>query len=180
MTFDLAAAKARLNIVDTSKDVEIQNALDISQGIVENYLDRKLDDAAEVETFYSVSNQTLQVRRFPITAVNSITEGVAAQVDLEKGIIYFRNALIAEAVEVDYQGGYAVLPPDLEEAMWQVFDYIWLKVDNPGGSVAAGAIDRITIPDVGTISYATNGDGVPEGPFTGVAYMLDSYRRLSC
>jgi hypothetical protein len=196
-SFDLAAAKAELGIVGTAQDAAIQRVLDAALGMVETYLDRKLFHARETVTFHEVSARKLWVDRYPIDTVYAI-DGNTPSVDLE---VHRRNGWLigpwgGRKVEVDYSGGYIVLPADLDYALWTVFHALWSSANqqtgNPGASasIAAGGLKSINITGVGSLTYdggsSGGGAGVGAGQsgFAGlmppqVISILDLYRRLS-
>lgn len=185
--YDLDCAKKRLGITDDTQDTEVQAALDAALDLVENYLDRKLERAESTETFYCHSGQTISLKRYPLVRIIDSSASYK-NVDMDTGLIYFGcgvggcNAGHAgqPGVTVHYEGGYAKLPPALLMALCHVFDQVMASMQG-GASVAAGAISRITIPDVGSITYASgsaSGSGA-SNPLSVAAYILDGYRRQS-
>ena len=81
-----------------------------------------------------------------------------------------------------YEAGYQDLPADLVIALWGIFDVIWAQMQG-GAAVAAGEIDSITIPDVGTIRYSNSTSGAKSGSSADSIYgvnfnLLDKYRRI--
>jgi hypothetical protein len=193
--FDLATAKTRLTITGTAQDALVQAALDAALDTVERYLNRKLMYAAEVASYYYTEGETLFLDRYPVEQVVSIsqTSGGAAisKYKLHKsfGTILFPGRVGSDQIDVSYAGGYRVLPADLEMALWSIFDGFWPTISGASGSsVAAGAIESITIPDVGTVRYNVSG-GASSGaaasgsgsPIYGAFYdILRLYRRELC
>jgi hypothetical protein len=198
--FDEATATARLDLTDPSKIALLQPALDAAQAIAERYCDRLFDEADETEEIIPVHLGAVQVKRYPIATVASITgahSGVIGEkhIDKQAGVIYLDGGAASHEVSVTYHGGYRALPPDLELALWMIFDGIWPQFNLPvtGGAATApgtmGAISSISIPDVGRISFDTgnsssSGAGTSGGAFgfipaTAVS-LLEPYRRKSC
>jgi len=197
--FDEATATARLDLTDPSKIALLQPALDAAQAIAERYCDRWFDEADETEEIIPVHLGAVQVKRYPIATVASITAahgGVIGEKHIDKpaGLIYLDGGIGSHDVSVTYHGGYATLPPDLELALWLIFDGIWPQFNLPvtGGAVTpggTGAIASVSIPDVGTIRFdngssassSAGGAGAAVGfiPATAVS-LLEPYRRKSC
>lgn len=200
MAFDLATAKAKLSITDNTQDVVLQASLDAALNLAEKYCDRLFMYATQRATFYHVDSERLQLRRFPVDQeIKFEPKGAKHHVHKIQGILILDSDRVHDEVHFDYSGGYKVLPPDLELALWQIFNSIW-QLNTSGGAgggstpVASGAISRITLQDVGSISYNTGGSsgsgaagngasriaesGSPV-PFTALS-ILDLYRLESC
>jgi Phage gp6-like head-tail connector protein len=198
--FDLATAKTRLGIADTSKDVLIGSVLNAAKSIAENYCDRKFDYAAETATFTHPQGNTLSLPRYPLNSIVSVTHGDNATPEATSAyhwiagtgqIVFDRYLATAHKITVSYTGGYNSLPDDLLIALWRIFDTLW--ADTPGGGAAVGgaaggqAINSITIPDVGTIRYESSGASGGSGA-GGVGGLIDNvtgallsfYRREKC
>jgi hypothetical protein len=162
MSFDLLAARNRLGIVGGNQDAEIILALDTAIAIVERYLDRKLQYTQEIAKFYNVSTQSLKIDRWPIYSVVSIkgaggVELTGYKVHHTNGLIEFASSVSAAELQVEYVAGFPTYPPELLLALWGVFDAAWPLVTNTGATatVAAGTIESVSIPDVGTVKFAT-------------------------
>ena len=196
--FDLAAAKARLGITDALKDTLIQIALDASLAVAESYCDRKFIWAKESAAFYDVYARRLQVKRYPITSVLHVksTNGTdyasdRYRIHKQHGYLLFNHYMLEREADVEYEGGYKVLPPDLLIALWGIFDVVWPSINGGTGAVstvAPGTISSISIPDVGTVSFAAGGQAAA-AKLTGSAsfsqygayfHLLDAYRDISC
>jgi hypothetical protein len=102
------------------------------------------------------------------------------------GTIELHRDTFIEEAQLDYAGGYQDYPGDLLLALWGMFDVVWPSVRGQA-SVSSGEIESVTIPDVGTVRFATgnsggssgsnSGDRGVYGPFVSV---LEFYRRLTC
>jgi hypothetical protein len=185
--FDLATAKARLGITGTAQDTLVQTAITTTLEIAERYCDRKFTYAAETVKFYHFLGETFFLPRYPVQDVISHT-GLPDQMKVHHrlGTVELHYAQFIEEAEFVYTGGYSVLPADLELALWGIFNGVWPSI-NGGSSVAVGAIDSITIPDVGTIRYNNSGSSASSSASAGNANVLgpyysilDTYRRVTC
>ena len=168
MSFDLPTAKQRLSlaVADTSKDVAIQAALSASLAIAEDYCKRRFSFATEVARFYHVASGYLFVSRYPINVVTSVVRSngqsdIKYKVNQSAGFLDLHGRYSDEEIQVTYSGGYRTLPPDLEYALWGIFDGVWSNMNN-AGAVSAGGVDKISLVGVGSISYDT-GSGASSG-----------------
>lgn len=165
--WDLVTAKSRLGITDNLQDALLQTTLDTALKIAESYCDRQFMYATQRATFYHVHGDSLQLRRFPIEQIISLTaknvQG-GGSMDTPKykahhiaGLILFHAGQILEEVQIDYSGGYRILPEDVELALWMIFDQVWAmnQSGGGGGGLAAGAVESVTLQDVGTVRFAT-------------------------
>jgi hypothetical protein len=172
MAFNLATAKDRLGIPadDTSRDAQITGALNVSLAMAEKYCDRRFAFVREVARFPLNNWPQLLVRRYPIVRVYALRlppNGQEAdvselQVHHEHGIVYMCGCggyRTTDAVELDYEGGFKVLPADLEFALWLVFDQVWSTTPGmglPAGSTSAdGAVRSFSIDGM-SIGYDTS------------------------
>jgi hypothetical protein len=190
MTYVLADAKVRLGILagDTTKDVDITNALNVALAVAENYCHRNFMFKAQTDTFYRNNTNVLQASRPPIATVVSLwRDGAlvdASQYDVHNsaGEILLRSVVVGSTYTLKYTGGYNPLPADLEMALWLVFDEVWAGMQG-GGVVGAGEISSITIPDVGTVRFSEGvQSGTPSGSASGMLSdpftILAFYRRM--
>lgn len=186
MTFDLTAARARVGLQpnDTTKDAALSASLAAALGLAERYCDRKFARQFEVaELVHFVGNEA-HIDRYPIVAVISVqSDGqaiTAFQVNKSAGRILFTSSLASLLLEVEYEGGYEVFPDDLEYALWLIFDSVWPSIS--GNAPAQSPISRITVPDVGSISFDTvaPSSGVGAAISEAAEAVLDLYRRSTC
>ena len=167
MAFDLPAARARIGLVagDTTRDAELTLAMNAALARAERYCNRNFARKREQREFLHFRGQLAQLHRFPIAIVYAIeVDGVVIAPSLyhihnEGGYILFDGWQIAHRLAIDYAGGFAQLPADLEIALWQLFD-LALAAATPSGANAAGRViesETHTVPDVGshTVRYAT-------------------------
>ncbi len=183
MTIDLATAYLRTGItVSPTEDIRLMGNINVTLAVVENYLDRKFLYDSEKDIFRHTHGRTLKLRRYPVDAVIKTSVSIGKhQVHYELGTIQLHGQRIIEQVEVEYTGGYKVLPADLEFALWAVFDQFNAQVAGSTG-LAAGAIESVTVSDVGTVRFA--GGATDSGSAGGVSAipemalsLLQPYRR---
>ena len=168
MSFDLETAKNRLNITDASKDDEIQLALDTALSVAENYCDRKfMFESSVVEDFIFKTNESFAVERYPIDKINS-SENESGQavtdnlytVDQDAGLVRFAKGYPNQSFTVNYDGGYKVLPLDVELSLWSIFDKIWaMTQSSTGGGVVVGGMESVAITGVGSVKYSSGSSG---------------------
>jgi hypothetical protein len=193
--FDLATAKTRLSITGTAQDVLLQLGIDSALAIVETYLDRKLAYAADTEKFYYRHGYEVMLHRYPldatvpVLATDTNSASIASstfKVNHLLGTLTFPGWSASDELTITYAGGFKVYPPDLLLALWGVFDAVWPSVSGAGGAatVAAGTIESVSIPDVGTVKFATGANaaaasaGAAGAGLIPAAYLsiLDRYR----
>ncbi len=199
MSFDVASAKTRLGLPsgDTTRDAIITGALNAALAIAENYCDRKFLFKHEVATFTHHNGGRLQLKRYPLQKVDSVTYGhttgqgaVTAQpLDRDKWHVHYDYGYLEkhngggnhhDIIEVAYSGGYKLLPADLELALWGIFDNVYASMTpaSAGGGVSAanmGGISSISLPDIGTISFGQGGATATAKTNFGNAMGLSNY-----
>ena len=187
MSFDLTGAKQRLSIavVDTSKDVEIQAALNASLAIAEAYCKRQFSFATEVAHYYHVESGYLFVPRYPINMVTSVVRSngqsdIKFKVNKSAGFLDLHGRYTDEELQVSYSGGYVTLPDDLVIALWAIFDGIWGTSQGSGGPTV-GVIESVSLTGVGTVRMSTGGSTVSSGSSGAIPAMataiLSNYKR---
>ena len=201
MAYDLATAKARLNITGATQDAALQACLDTALAIAEKYCDRQFMYAVDLASFYYPYQEGLQLTRFPLEQVTSVLGSngnsyLNFKMNKPTGQVLFAGAVGSDQIDVTYAGGYKTLPADLEMALFTVFENLWYAT--PGWGAPAGgsgvsttgsAIKSVAIPDVGTIQFDTSGSSgaaSTSGSFGGglipasAASLLDLYRLEQC
>lgn len=174
MAYDLAAAYLRTGIpTSPDADVLLQGELDVALAIVEQYLDRLLLFASGEVEVLMVHQPSIQVTRFPIADVASISNAPSTavgppvgspinhgvyEIHNDAGLILFTHPIVSRRVVVEYSGGYQDLPADLLLALWAVFDAVHAVNDPAGagsGGLQAGAVESVTLTGVGTVRFAS-------------------------
>ena len=173
MTWDLATAKIYLDLVgDPSKDTVIMQVMAETLRSVELVLGRGLLEAQQVETFYNVATGSVLLHRFPVIEVLTINGAAVPtgytdselQIDLPTGRVSGRLIYGCLKLDIDYNGGYTVLPTDLERAMWSAFLTLWGATDQDTGAPVIGAggatvvagsgdVSKVTLADFGSVSF---------------------------
>lgn len=183
MAFNLETARIKIGLtaVDTSKDLLLTMGLNAALAIAENYCDRYFIWKRDVARFLSPPGPRLQLKRYPITYVQSVGEAGEAPYDSSSYKVHHIHGYITRAhhhhnythrsdyhwyhgreIEVVFEGGYKIddLPADLELALWGIFDVVWLSLTSTStgavGTLPTGAIASINIPDVGSVSFTQN------------------------
>jgi hypothetical protein len=180
MGYTLAEAKIRLGIdpADTSQDADIEIAMNTALAMVEQYLNRQfLYAQEELEVIHSHGG-SIQVSRYPIDTVSRMSPMIRHQVHNEVGLIVFHRPTITDRVELEYTGGYKVLPADLEYGLWLAFDAIWADMSAPAGSGggsagAAGDVESVSLTGVGTVRFSSGASSGSSSNNSGVAALED-------
>lgn len=172
---------------DTSQDASITAAMETAIAMAEAYTDRKLQWALETETFTHIAGYSIQLRRYPINPIFSLTNNdnvsgtPSYHADEGKGIIYFDGRFFSHSLTVTYEGGYdpLTIPADLKWALLRMFDSL-LADQESGGSVGAGALKTAKIGDL-AITYDTGSGSATTDSFMGapVTSVLSKYKRFS-
>ena len=166
MTWDVATAKTVLGIAagDTSKDDAIQQTLDVVMAAVETALGRGLAYARE-EAMFPASLQTVVLPRYPVAVVHSPAIQYMKKNGANGIVVLAANSGSGPYIMVDYEGGYETLPVDLEQALWEIFVFVWSTVNTdtglPSESGGAGAtvvqgtgdVSRVSLADFGSVSF---------------------------
>ncbi len=173
-TVDQGREYLGLDSGDTSQDTRIQQVMDQTLSALEVALGRRLLFAREVETYYYLNSISLLLPRFPVKEVFTLVDPSTnfgfnlSRLKVRKSIgeIIHPELVGHEEIEVDYEGGYETLPPDLERDMWAAFQVLYDRVnvdtgapDTEGNSFTSGGsgdISSVTLSDFGTIRWDTS------------------------
>jgi hypothetical protein len=184
MAFDLATAYLRTGLEPTPEnEAALQFALSATLETVEKYLDRKLMYMADVHQFFYTHHQDFNLERYPVEKVDSIVLDGAPisinyKVNSSSGMLKLDHYVFKRELEVTYSGGYKVIPADLELALWVLFEEMLPLAQGGSSSVSAGAIDSITVQDVGTIRFNTKNSGSGSGAISSISGLPDSVLSL--
>lgn len=184
MAWDVQTAREITGAAAATPDAALVRAMDVVLALVQRLLARGLFKQRETSRFYNVSSPRIYLRRYPIETVHSVN-GVPLSgcsiIHHCDGWIQVKNvSATCCTLEVDYTGGYDVLPPDLEAALWEIFLFYWDQLDpltglmRPGGGGAAaaggtGEVSRVTLADFGTVSFDVGGSSGSSGDSFGRA-----------
>lgn len=143
-------------IDDPMFGVAFTPTMDATLSVIENYCQRKfLFRESEVEQQFINNSNKIQLKRFPINHINSITlsSGIELEnflIDYDSGIIYLDQYVNMSEIIIDYDGGFVTFPPELMIVFLSVFKKFWGDMNGSGSQTA---IKRMSVPDVGTIDY---------------------------
>lgn len=156
--------------VDARNDKWITLAFDLAQDAIETFLDRKLEHAHETDAVMHEGGASLSLWRYPIDlAAGPVTvDGVALPskwVNHLNGVVFLGGYHQPGMVQVDYTGGYteATLPGVLQRALLEMFNtaYSFVEPDDGSGSSSTDKIiSRVTLQNVGSVTFATGADAV--------------------
>jgi hypothetical protein len=192
MAYDLAAARVRigLNESDTTKDAMLTIAMNASLGEAQRYCNRTFFYTQEEAEFIHFSADIAQLGRYPLRQVLSVQadsgliDAAHYHIHNQEGKIVFDYRVVSHTLRIRYEGGYVQLPSELEVALWLIFDAMWAALDVTGSTASTGSIKTISVPDVGSITYADTsktGSSTDAGPIPGVAKsILDLFRMIVC
>ena len=180
ISIETLRVRAGLLATDTTKDAEINVAINAASAIAERYCNRKFAYGEELETYTHHRGPGFQAHRFPIINMISTGSDIVSHVDKNAGVIYFDGYNPDHEVTIHYEGGYTdgTLPADLELALLMMFDVTYASVSG-AGAVSTGGVESVSVTGVGTIRYstgaaATTGAGIGGVPST-VLSLLDPY-----
>lgn len=176
---------------DPNIDAKIEQAMDMTLSSIERYCNRLFGHREEfTETIYKTNGEGRQVHLWPVTS-KIFVDGVPcnfASIDNQTGIVWLNQYESTKLLQVTYTGGYEAckFPPDLFAVMMSSIAGAYQLINGP--QEADSSINKVTIPDVGTITY-NNSTGATIGAGTalisGVIPMhwksvLDFYRLQEC
>jgi hypothetical protein len=146
---------------DASRDAEIEFAKRSAIALMESYCDRKFPFETDIEQAVHYDGVTLSLRRYPVEKVTIILDNSASEfkdyhLDSDRGLVMLDEYAVRHKIKIQYDGGYreGLWPDDLVLAFIQLFDQ-QMATGGGGGGLAAGAIQSVTLADVGTVRYAT-------------------------
>lgn len=189
--WDLDSIKDWLGIEVPDFDDQIAAAMQITMAFVERYCNRLFEYRENhVELQLPVKGNGWQLHLWPVVGDMYIDDAKNEyMVDNERGIVWFPNYNYTNFHTLQYSGGYKSdeWPADLLYVLYNAVKVHW-EMTSSGGSASSQDISRITIPDVGTITYANNGSsnssiglGADFGPISQAdQILLDLYRLHEC
>lgn len=192
MTWDIVTARSRAGLVvgDTSQDAILTASMSATLGLIEDYCDRFFLHQRETVRFNHTGTSQIQLKRYPLDTIHSITPTHRHKVDNAGGWIEFHQYVFEEELTIDFEGGYVTLPAQLELAFWGVFDSVYTaQTSSGGGGGVSGGVKKLAITGVGSIDYDTGssassssgGSGAWGGAIPPMAMaILNLYRRESC
>lgn len=179
----LANVKAFKNIAGTEHDAELARLIPMADALIARYCGRTFE-AASVTEYHSTraAIPRLALARPPVTAITSIHDDPDRQYgsgtlltpgtdyvleDPEAGIVAFDQYTVLGGInnlKVVYDGGYATIPADLEQAAIEI---VWLTRDL-GDQALLGILSK-SIADGSVTAFQRD-------RIDGVRTILDAYR----
>lgn len=177
---------------DPAIDANVANAMGLVQASIEQYCNRLLAYRENhTEMLYKGAGDGWQLHLWPVTDGISVA-GIPCkevEVDNKTGIAWFDHYSYTKRITATYSGGYKPCewPRELMMVLLGSIGTVYQMMLD-GGITNDSAISKITIPDVGTITYdnQTNSEIGSGGSFiNGVIPMhwkstLDFYRLHEC
>lgn len=191
----LDSLKLFVGITDTAQDAELTRALNAAGPAVESYLDRVIASREVIQQFPGYFG-TVMLHNAPVTGTPAVTLNGVSNTSYSvyhSGTMAYltrtgqpRDAPIDwrqfDQVDVTYTAGWIELPSDMATAIVYVASGLFASEGTGVSPSGGGDVSRMSINDVGSISYATGADTglAPWGviPST-AAEMLSRYRRVS-
>lgn len=180
-----------LGIEGIDQDDAIIRAMKVTMAYVERYCNRLFDyREMHSERLYLSKGNGWQIHLWPIKGDVYINQAyVDFQVDNQTGVLWWPGYSVHQPAEATFSGGYLPdeWPLDLLQVLYNTIKNQW-EIQGGNGSALGGDISRITIPDVGTITYASGsssnsniGIGADFGPVSQAdQILLDLYRLHEC
>ena len=184
---------------DDTQDAALSRALDSAGMAIETHLDRVIAKREVTEDF-SAHFGTVMLQNYPVesgtlTAMLNGEVSTAYETFNGAGLTYVTRIGHRRDVPIDwrcfdqvvltYQAGFDPLPSDLANAICYTAQGLFASEGTGQAPAGAGDISRMTIHDVGSISYATGGGGYGDymagfGVVPPVAAeMLVAYRKVN-
>lgn len=156
-----------------------QGFIDGALGLIEAYCDRYFMRKAVGAVFHYPDDNAYSLKRYPINRIIRIytrdslnhantwdLNNHEYQVHRNAGLVLtggyggsWYGAHCGNEIVIEYDGGYDVLPAALETALWMTFGRLVEQSEQYSSSptdLAFDKLDRVSIPDVGTLSFATD------------------------
>lgn len=183
--------KEWLGIEGSDQDDDVIRAMQVTMAYVERYCNRLFEYRENhQERLYLSKGNGWQVHLWPIKGEVYINQNhVDFQIDNQTGILWWPGYAVSPPVQAVYSGGYkpGEWPVDLLQVLYNAIKNQWW-IQGGNGSAQGRDISRITIPDVGTITYGGGGSngsnigmGADFGPISQAdQILLDLYRLHEC
>ena len=190
----VADVKKHLGLEDSTDpdiDAKIEQAMSMTLSAIERYCNRLFAyRSAHEEIIYKTKGDGFQLHLWPVQS-SIVVDGVAVKgvtLDYQSGIAWFEHYKQTNLLKVVYSGGYkeCEYPPDLLAVMMNSVNGAYQLIT--GTQHTDSTISKVTIPDVGTITYdSSNNSNIGFGGsfIGGVVPMhwqstLDFYRLYEC
>lgn len=180
-----------IDSADPNIDAKIEQAMTMTVAAIERYCNRLFSYRNEFEEMiYKTNGEGRQIHLWPVTSDIFVNNKKCNEVKIDNkaGILWLDQYASTDLLTVVYSGGYqeCEYPPDLFAVMVNSISGAYQLVS--GGYNTESAISKVTIPDVGTITYdnSTNANIGFGGSFIGGFIpnqwqsTLDLYRLHEC
>lgn len=184
LTIETLRQHAGLAPSDASKDAEIEAAFLLALETLEAYLDRWLTLAAYTEQEVHVVGREISLKAYPLQSVESLKgdSGAALAYHAEKptGVLKLDSFICYHTVDIEYTGGFQILPGPLQMALLATFDNVW-AVYSPTDSGGAKEVKAMTVDGM-RVEYNVSSTSASASAFGAIPAsalsMLDPYRRV--
>jgi hypothetical protein len=180
----LADMKLALGISGTSEDSYLQRELDFMTAIVESYCARSFEFQADVvESFYDLEECHLYLNRYPVSDIESIdVDGTLLDLTTIRkeptaGRIYTPSILNAQKVDVTYDGGYVIIPMDIQRVVIDLVSSRYANRDSTQDPTRR--IRSESVPDVANFIYERSLAFDKEPLLGPYIFILDRYRSVN-
>lgn len=185
MIISLATAKAYLGVTVEDDDDAITNEIEISQGIVEAYCDRKFEEQdIEESVLVKLNGNNLILRNYPINSISSIeseSSGNLPDYYLSKANGVLEGRFCKDRYIVNYNFGYSEenIPSVLKIIILEIIKRRYLRYKN-NEELESDDIKRVSITGVMTVEYNKKlGDGSPLSELIeGFGSSLDEFKSI--
>lgn len=141
-------------------DAMIERAAAVVTNQLRQYTDRKLTYFQRVQTFHQYEPWGLRLADAPVASIVSIKDPAdndispaAYTLNQTAGFIYWHTAATwHRALVITYISGFDPLPQGLQDVY---ADMVEARVQAGGAGISAGAIESVTVPDVGQVRFTS-------------------------
>lgn len=203
MSLNLNNVKARYALTNPDEDL-IADLIEAAYDVADNYCNRYFRYQADFREIWSDTNNNnnnfwgsfcisnryygakvvIQLHRLPVvpgswTATNSAGSDISKQceMDISKGEFLVSGNRCSETYAIKYSGGYQPgdMPGVVNMALWEIFNKLWLSSNSVSSDQL---ISRVSVPDVGSLSFDTSGKSTAGGLNGGLRWqsVLRAYR----
>lgn len=169
--WDKATIKEMLGIDpgDTSSDDAIDQVMAYVLSAVETALHRQLQLVRETFSISRVEHHQVFLPRFPVLTIHEINGGDVSEglphgwsLDTRRGRIDVTADYLGDPLDIDYEGGFDPLPPDLLRVLLEAFNTAWAASDSTTGlpdpnatTVVSGSgeVQSVSLSDFGTVRW---------------------------
>lgn len=191
----VAEAKAYMGITSTTDDTLIGTLIDYSEGLIENYVDNKIDqvsitnevldivdkfDLQYVPSFDLAPNYTYaRTMYYPITSLSITSDGTTLvsgtdyTYESDTGVITFYTSVsdYQQALKATYTAGYATCPSDIKLVALEI-----IKAMFQNAGTAFKGYGKVSSKKIGDFSVSYGSVSID---ITTWGHVLDKYKSVS-